>query len=250
MAMPSYTNYMHRFVILATPRTGSNLLCTLLQSHPDVLCHHEAFNPNGIFVALPLRNSGFSLGSMEEREADPLGFLQRIWNNRLGHRIVGFKMTHIQQTQVFNNICIDPSVCKIVLKREARLKTYVSRLIAEISGIWEDYENLDYDEPPHPVKVDYQHLKQAIHDNDQYYDDLNKIIRGSRIDLCYEKLLDRDTQKKLLEYLRLTDRELKAQSRQQNPFPVRDLITNSKSLARQLGRCTEDRKLLAELYED
>ena len=36
-----------RFVILAAPRSGSNLLCTLLDSHPEILCHHEVFNPVG-----------------------------------------------------------------------------------------------------------------------------------------------------------------------------------------------------------
>jgi hypothetical protein len=62
-----------RFVIVAARRTGSNLLCTLVGSHADVLCHHELFNPGGIYYALPLRNGGFSLGTIEERDADPLG---------------------------------------------------------------------------------------------------------------------------------------------------------------------------------
>ena len=47
---------MTRFVILAVPRTGSNLLCTLLNSHPEILCHHEVFNPQGIFTALTHRH--------------------------------------------------------------------------------------------------------------------------------------------------------------------------------------------------
>ena len=33
-----------RFVILAAPRTGSNLLCTLLDAHSRILCHHEILN--------------------------------------------------------------------------------------------------------------------------------------------------------------------------------------------------------------
>ena len=63
-----------RFVILGAPRTGTNLLCTLLDSHPDVLCHHEVFNPAGIFWALGDRQGALDLGSMAERDADPLGF--------------------------------------------------------------------------------------------------------------------------------------------------------------------------------
>src|SRR4051794_40219654 len=60
-----------RFVILAAPRTGSNMLVTLLGSHPDVLCHHELFNDTGIYYAVPLRGGGFDLGTMEDRLHDP-----------------------------------------------------------------------------------------------------------------------------------------------------------------------------------
>ena len=45
--MPEIAASTTRFVILAAPRSGSNLLCTLLNSHPEILCHHEVFNPVG-----------------------------------------------------------------------------------------------------------------------------------------------------------------------------------------------------------
>lgn len=53
-----------RFVILAASRTGSNMLCAILDWHPAVLCHHELFNPTGIYYALPLRDGDFSLGTL------------------------------------------------------------------------------------------------------------------------------------------------------------------------------------------
>ncbi|MEB3357068.1 MAG: hypothetical protein VKK04_10095, partial [Synechococcales bacterium] len=40
-----------RFVIFNYPRTGSNLLCSLLNQHPEILCHHEIFNPERIYYA-------------------------------------------------------------------------------------------------------------------------------------------------------------------------------------------------------
>ncbi|MCA9265021.1 MAG: sulfotransferase, partial [Planctomycetales bacterium] len=69
---------MKRFVILAVPRTGSNLLCTLLNSHPEILCHHEVFNPQGIFLALTQRDRPHSLPSLDERNRDPLRFLDEV----------------------------------------------------------------------------------------------------------------------------------------------------------------------------
>ena len=40
------------------------MLCTLLGSHPDVLCHHELFNPTGVYYALELRDTPFDLGTI------------------------------------------------------------------------------------------------------------------------------------------------------------------------------------------
>jgi len=238
---------MKRFVILASPRTGSNLLCTLLQSHPDVLCHHELFNPEGIFVSLLLRNMGFTLGTIEERNAAPLNFLQNIWINKLGHQWLGFKMTHYQQSEVLNEVCADPSIHKIVLKRKARLKTYVSRLIAERNNRWEDYRQMALVEQVNPIEVDYQQLKASIDFNEHYYAKLDQLICGSRTDLYYENLLDQETQRRLLKELKLTNHPLKAQSRWQNPQPADELISNLECLVQQLQAHPVDRELLSEL---
>src|SRR5438445_713979 len=119
-------NGSRRFVILAAPRTGSNMLCTILDSHPLILCHHEVFNPDGIFYALDLRDGSFGPGSMEERDRDPLGFLARLWETDLGHPCIGFKMTHRQNEPVFQNVVHDREVKKILLRRQNRVKTYVS----------------------------------------------------------------------------------------------------------------------------
>lgn len=238
---------MKRFVILAAPRTGSNLLCTLLHSHPDVLCHHEIFNPEDIFVAQPLRDTSFSLGCISERNLNPLDFLQQVWKNDLGHKQVGFKMTHYQQREVFNAVCADTEVHKIVLRRKQTLKTYVSQLIAQQTGIWEDYRKNTTREKPKPVEVNYQQLKAAINFNLVFYHDLNLRIRGSKTELYYEDLFERNTQKHLLNNLGLKVRPLTATSQQQNPYTVRELISNLKPLTQQLMKTSSDSRLLAEL---
>jgi LPS sulfotransferase NodH len=96
-----------RFVILAAPRTGSNWLCSLLNSHPGILCHHEVFNPNGIFYALDFRDGAFDLGTIEERNRRPLEFLSRIWQHPLGTNCVGFKMTRGQDEHVLQAVLSD-----------------------------------------------------------------------------------------------------------------------------------------------
>jgi hypothetical protein len=37
------------FCIITQPRTGSNHLCGLLNSHPEIVCHYELFNRRRIY---------------------------------------------------------------------------------------------------------------------------------------------------------------------------------------------------------
>src|SRR5687767_1531082 len=157
-----------RFVIVAGRRTGSNLLCTLLGSHRDVLCHHELFNPDGIFYALPLRHKGFSLGSIAEREAAPLAFLSRVWEQSLGKPCVGFKMTRGQHSRVLDAVLADSNVRVIVLRRANRIKTFVSEMRAEASRRWEVYDPAEVDPSRPRVRVDLRVLDAYIVENEAF----------------------------------------------------------------------------------
>ena len=91
-AQPLASELPLRFVIYAAPRTGSNQLCATLGAHPQVLCHHELFNSGGIHYSLDHRNGEIELGTPEERDRDPLAFVERVWRHSLGRRAVGFKL--------------------------------------------------------------------------------------------------------------------------------------------------------------
>ena len=236
-----------RFVILAAPRTGSNMLCTMMQSHPDVLCHHEIFNPRDCYYALPLRNNSFHLGSVEERDNDPLAFLDRVWENCFHYQCIGFKMTLFQQPKILQTICEDASIHKIILKRRANLRTYVSRLIAEKNDVWEDYRSEDVLTPPSSVFVDYQNLKSSINDNHKFYLYLDKMIIGPSTNIEYESLFVQEERNRLLDEMGLKIHTLKEQSRQQNPYKLSRLVENKYQLIEIFESNTEDEDLLHEL---
>ena len=67
------------FVIVFVARTGSNYLAAMLDSHPEIICHHEIFNPGGVHRSLSYKNSDLSFGTVEERDRDPWSFLHRIY---------------------------------------------------------------------------------------------------------------------------------------------------------------------------
>ncbi|MBM3777293.1 MAG: hypothetical protein FJW23_03505 [Acidimicrobiia bacterium] len=227
---------MTKFVIVAAARSGSNLLCTLLDSHPRVLCHHELYNPAGVFYALRLRGGAFTLGTLEERDRDPLGFLPRVWDADLGHSCVGFKMTRGQHPAVLDAVLGDPGVRTIVLRRANRLKTYVSEQRAQATGVWEAYDHADVPKDRPLVRVDVAALRQHIAEQELFYAGVDAALAQSgapALAVTYERLFDPDEQARMLGFLGLRDTRvpLSAASIKQNSSDLRDLISNFDELA-------------------
>jgi len=245
--MPTRT----RFVILAAPRTGSNLLCTLLNSHPEVLCHHELFNPEGIFFALDHRDGSLDFGTMEERDRDPSGFLQRVWAHPAGASCVGFKMTRGQNEAVMRCLIEDPGVLKIILTRRNRLKTFVSELIARHTDQWEAYAGDELASDTPKLHVDAGALKEHSALNEDFYEDIRRSLqtkRQPRIEMVYENIFSGSEHARMLEFLgvKATHARLVHASVKQNDSDLRTLVENYRELESALAGS----EYLAELYDD
>ncbi len=220
-----------KFVILAVPRTGSNLLCTLLNSHPEILCHHEVFNPDGIFTAVTHRDRDLGLGTVCERDAAPLEFLEKVWATGQGYGCVGFKWTRRQNENVLAAVVQDAGIRKIVLRRRNRIKTYVSDKIAQQTQQWEVYSRDELQWPRPRIVADKEELLEHMAVNERFYRRLEDMLASHRqhgFSLCYEDLLDRAQQRRLLEFLQVQDLDcpLEAVSVKQNPTDLRDVIAN------------------------
>jgi hypothetical protein len=218
------------------------MLCAMLASHPAILCHHEVFNPKGIRLDLRLRNGSFSLGTLEERTRDPEGFLERLWTHRLDFPCVGFKLTHRQHEIIYRRLLSDPTIGKIVLRRESQLKTYVSRRISETLSEWEVYREEDLIRDRPRVRVEPESFMEHVAFNTEYYGDLRRtLVAGSHawIEVRYESLLAREEQNRILDFLdvgRLACGLRPGSVKQNSPF-LKDLIENYDEL-RELWRGT------------
>jgi LPS sulfotransferase NodH len=228
-----------RFVIVAARRTGSNWLCTLIDSHPAILCHHELFNPAGIFQAQRLRDGAPCLGSVAERDADPIGFLDRVWRHSGGYGCLGFKMTHGQAEPVLDQVLADPGVRKIVLRRRNRVKTCVSEKVAEQLDSWEVYDEVDLPVRKPRVHLDPRELREHAARNARFYERVEASIEGTgqtclRVD--YEDLGSPEGQERLLRYLDAVpyDAPLEPTSVKQNPVDLREIVRDFDALAEAL----------------
>ena len=232
-----------RFVILSARRSGSNLLCTLIDSHPDALCHHELFNPRGIFTALDLRDTPTPLHDIAARERDPIAYLARVWRYARGHACVGFKMTPEQHPDILQAVLDDPGIAKVVLRRNNPLRALVSERIAEVTGRWEAYAGeacgQEANPGPHPrIHIERDELDRHVQQVEAFYDSLTDVMQrsGQRwLELHYESLFDAGQQQRLCAFLGLLPRALLARSVRQNPQPLELLLDNADALRESLA---------------
>lgn len=233
---------MTRFVILAAPRTGSNLLCSLLDSHPDILCHHELFNHDGIFPSRAMRGHDDTFfGTVAERDADPDRFLTRVWQaaEEDGVSCVGWKWTRGENETALQRMLHDANVRKIVLYRRNRVKTFVSERIAQVTQQWEVYDSQELIAAPR-VRVDAQDLQRHIHINERFYAELEASLQATHqpvFSVLYESLFDIEVQQQLLQFLQVRDttHPLVAASVKQNADDLRDSVVNFEELSEELA---------------
>ncbi len=235
--MYSRQKTLTRFVILNAPRTGSNMLCTVLNSHPEILCHHEIFNPNVVGYARHLQNTSFCIGTMEERERDPIEFLGRVWRAHLGHYCVGFKLCWRQHETIYREVLKETGLKKIVLKRRNRIRSYVSLLLARKTGEWVVYNQSDPLQDRAKVAVDIPDLYKTLAYNEEYYAEIEETLRASRqsyLSLNYEDLFIDEARLRLLQFLNVSQAhlsDLKEETIKLNASALPDLIENFEELS-------------------
>jgi LPS sulfotransferase NodH len=224
-----------RFVVLSARRAGSNMLCTILDAHPAVRCHHELFNPRGIFVALELRGQEHCFGDLSTRDRDPLGFLRQVWAASAQHAAVGFKMTREQQPEVLQAVLDDPGVRKIVLRRADLVRGFVSERIAERLDQWEVYDAAVLASPRPRVRIGVEELRRHVDEVEAYYRRITTALQRSGqawLELHYEALSTLAEQARAFEHLGVAPpfQAIAARSVRQNPQPLHELVANHAEL--------------------
>jgi hypothetical protein len=126
---------MMRFVIIASPRTGSSHLVSLLGAHPQILCNGNVFHPKHVWVFWPdedlPRTTRNELRQL--RDSDPVALLDRVFAADYGRPHVGFKIFEGQNDAILQRLIADDTVRKIVLYRKNVLANYSSMVVARLT---------------------------------------------------------------------------------------------------------------------
>lgn len=123
-----------KFVLLASMRTGSNLLNSKLNQYPGVVCHGEAFNPSFVGLAPQyLSRFGVEREATADRDMDAGAFLDLIMN--IEAEAVGLHMFPGHNPAILRKLLDDREVKKICLRRSV-FHSFVSLLVARKTDVW------------------------------------------------------------------------------------------------------------------
>lgn len=123
-----------KFVIIASPRTGTNHFIDLLNSHQNITCHSEVFHRNTVYLF-----EGAKDLLLELRDRDPFLFLENLYESTQA-MACGFKIFGDHNAEVLNRVLYETTIKKIILYRPNFLAVYSSEKIAEAEKrylIWE-----------------------------------------------------------------------------------------------------------------
>ena len=219
-----------RFVLFAAPRTGSNLLCGLLNGHPDILCHHGLFNPGGVHWA----RDRHGCGDIAARDKDPIAFLDAVWASGGDTRAIGFKMNRDENGVAVGALLRDRGVLKILLKRRNRVRTYVSEEIARLTGVWEIYDEAAETKIP-ALRVEADDLLQHSYLNAAYYAALESALAATGqgwLETDYEALANPREVTRILAFLGVeASSALPAASYKRGPADLGAVVENFDELA-------------------
>jgi LPS sulfotransferase NodH len=242
-----------KFIIFSGARSGSTLLSNMLNTHPEILCHHEIFNSQKIYYAQNIRDN-ISINTVEERDRNVELFLAKLWQKNFNSTAVGFKILRNQNPTAASLVIKDKKVRKILLVRRNQIKSYVSMKIAMKTKNWcVSTKNTPQGKESQQVsiKVNVESLHNWIKKHNKYYESIRQQLRNSKqsfLEISYEDLVGPKNElvkSSVLQFIGVSAQPhiLQTTLKKQNSENLVDLVSNFGELEEKL-RGTELAPLL------
>ena len=218
-------NY-RKFLILASPRSGSSWLVDLLRHHSALCVYGEVFNPNRIFT-LPMLGSSDSPKILAVRDLFPARFAREYVFRGYEHevRAVGLKIFYsdlerVGMGRLWNYLKADSALRVIHLFRRNLLQALVSDKIARETGHWRSHRS-----ETTITLTQREYFKKALEFSKKYSD---RLRAHKVLEIHYEDLLadvgEATTQ--ALDFLQVTRVELESGIGKQEHRPISQSIAN------------------------
>lgn len=209
-----------KFVIVGQGRTGSQLLVSLLNKHPEIYCDSEIFHPE-YFGKIIWPKSYIKSREMLAEKKDK--------------SVYGFKVKHYQ---LLNDQKIKPKKLFeylnqegwkfIYLNRSNLLRHSLSNFKANESGVYHSAEKKQYQK----LKIDPQELISYMKGKEQFKKEECEALEGiSYLSVNYEKDLSnaecqQRTANQIFEYLNLQSVDVRSEYKKTSLKDLKDMIEN------------------------
>lgn len=225
-----------KFAILTQARTGSNMLVSLLNSHPKIQCFGEALNPNSSFGYENWAQKSLlrKISNKYLRDYHVEKYLDSLLSVKSPEdiRATGFKVIYPGQFDRWSNLRYywrSQDFKIISLTRQNLLRKYVSSRIANVENTWSTQKHRG---KVVSINIDINDLNRHMLRFETIYkliDSLTIEFRGIKI--TYEELSKNRERclKTISEYLGTEDfkmETLTAKTVKQNPARLAELIEN------------------------
>jgi LPS sulfotransferase NodH len=218
--------------IISAPRSGSNYLCDLLNSHSRVSCYGELFHPDEVPVYFKKFFSRRRIFTLNDREADPSKFFNDVMKMTIKKspklRMVGSKLL-LNDYQLNAGLEVVSSTCSkiILLSRENKLAWYSSLKIATETGVWVSDKVVMAKQKK--IIFDAAEYQQYLTNQARLLSKVNDGLRRHQIEpyvLTYENLTQPKAFNDVLSYLNLPVEALKTKLLKQNTNSIIDRFDN------------------------
>lgn len=207
-----------RFFIFGQGRTGSTLLVTMLDSHPEIHCEDELlFHPR-------LFPMGYIRGICGASTKPVVGFHVKIYQLLYDQKM--------PEPQVFLDRLREDDWKMIFLKREDIFRHAVSPILAQARNLWHVGKTGEALNPPTSVRLNPDQVVAAVRQRQTYRKMEAEIVSDfPHLEICYERDLFDSTQRqrtsgRLCEYLGVAKQNLTSPLKATTSRSLKDAIEN------------------------
>jgi LPS sulfotransferase NodH len=129
-----------RFLIVGLPRSGTTYLMTLLNTHPDVLCAGEQFNP---YTIIDVDTQTRAYSDLLARDQKPRMHSEKFFeaHDDSGHACVGYKFMIGHNVRLLRQLSDLTDYSLIYVHRENKLAQIASLIKADETKRWAQNES-------------------------------------------------------------------------------------------------------------
>ena len=210
-------NEFRRFIVLSRSRAGSNLLISLLNSHPNIHVDREIFS---------------KLNGRDYKKVIKRAFgKQPFYVKAKGFKIFYYHPLDDKSCGIWDNLASLDDLYVIHLKRRNILHTLVSRKFAEITDVWSVRSDLPSSSFKKEVSVSFtiDELNQGFKQTKEWEEAGDNAFRNHPLlSIDYEELVNHPTAAffKLIDFLGVQQLKLQTKLKKQNTRTLRETVTN------------------------